>query len=113
MKSKIIALILFIALFSSCYYLELQQQRRDWADYLNSQIGTLSYDQALSKWGAPAAITQGDEIFVAQWSSENSVYAVVPSSTMIVAGNISHGWIRRITFDKITKKMTTWSYENW
>jgi len=89
------------------------QEREEWANYLGGQVGLLSYDMALSNWGPPISTTEGDEIFISQWGSEKSAYAVVPTQYMIVGGRISHGWVLQLTFNKKTKKMVNWSYKNW
>jgi len=35
---------------------------------LSSQIGRMPYDEAISKLGQPDRVTQGDKIFVAEWT---------------------------------------------
>jgi hypothetical protein len=80
---------------------------------LNSQIGIMTYDDALMAWGEPVSIVQGDEIFVATWGGERGGNAVFPIGNMFVAMPFESGWKLLLSFNKETKRLVTWRYNKW
>jgi hypothetical protein len=59
---------------------------------LNSQMGIVTYDDALMTWGEPMSLVQGDEILVATWDGKKGGKAVFPIGTMFVAMPFESGW---------------------
>lgn len=56
---------------------------------MDSQIGKMSYDEALSKLGKPTQVTDGDKVFVAEWLTEKMPQSAAVNQTTNV------GFVRR------------------
>jgi len=113
MKNKLFILFLIMSFSMGCASIQRasDKERRD--KWLAGLAGVLTYDQALVTWGPPLATADGDEIFVAQWASEKSITAIIPTQYVTFAKQVSHGWILRLTFNKTTKKLDSSYYYNW
>ena len=94
-----------------------------WEEYklgfkLEEIIGTMTYDEALSTWGEPISIFQGDKIFVVTWGSEK-VGPVITTATpvgnaAIVATNQSRsGWKISATFSIESRILKSIHYTGW
>lgn len=111
---KIIYLIISFGILISCASMKAAKQREEFRAYLSNQINIMTYDEALVNWGKPIELVQGDNIFVAKWGNETiGPRVVMPVGNMWVAGNPRHGWILQLSFDKRTKKLIAWKYNNW
>jgi len=113
LSKKTIFLSILIISTIGCASLARQEERERMATYLNSQLNTLTYDQALSNWGEPLSTTQGDTLFIVTWGSEKTGYATIPIGNILYTGKVSHGWNLQITFDKSSRQMTSWKFTNW
>jgi len=82
-------------------------------NYLEEQKWKMTYDNALSMWGEPSNIVNGDEIFVATWTHNTVESKMVATGESAVARSGNRGWILHLTFDKETKKMTFYNFYNW
>jgi hypothetical protein len=80
---------------------------------MNTQIGQMTYDQSLQRWGAPASVVQGDETFICTWSASASGAVALPLGQNVIYQPTSSGWKLAITFNKTTRKMTYWTYNEW
>lgn len=91
-------------------------------DRMDSQIGVLTYDQAINRWGPPYSVIGGSGVWNALWSVEappgacNTVLSYLPpgfTGGYPMARSIRNGEALRITFDKTTRFMVDWSYRRW
>mgnify|MGYP001467932372 CR=1 FL=1 len=82
-------------------------------DDLDRNKNILTYDNALMHWGQPSAVTQGEDIMIVTWSSEKTGSVFLPIGKMMVAAPVSHGWRLDLTFNKYSKKMIYWKYDEW
>jgi hypothetical protein len=80
---------------------------------MHGLMGQLTYDEALIKFGQPTSVTQGEEIFIASWSSEESGAVAIPIGNLVYAAPVSHGFVLQLTFGKISKLMQDWKYREW
>ncbi|RJX28243.1 MAG: hypothetical protein C4525_16925 [Desulfarculus sp.] len=63
---------------------------------LQSEIGVLSYDEAVARWGQPSTVSQGKTMFTAYWLKERS-----------------RGWVKDrlwLTFDNEKKLLRAFRY---
>jgi hypothetical protein len=109
MKNKIVFFVFLAISLTACASYEAAQTRQK----LQTQIGRLSYDQALATWGQPLSVFQGDEVFITTWGSESSGVVAVPIGNMIYAGNVNHGWKLTATFNKNTRILAGIKYDQW
>ena len=75
---------------------------------MNNHIGRLTYDEALVKWGPPAAKADGDRVTVARWEKTSGA---VTSFSPGYAMSSRQSSVLTVTFDKETKRMITWTLE--
>jgi hypothetical protein len=84
---------------------------------LEQDAGRLTYDEALTRWGTPKAVRQGDEVFEAVWRSERVRWwtnqSVLVFGGLFAAMPTRHGEQFVLTFDKETRKMVRWKYDRW
>lgn len=112
MKKRILFLLLILLIFVACAS-SRKAQLQEFYKRLDSNIGIMTYDDAIMRWGEPTSTTKGENIFVVTWGSEKSGTAVIPWRGTIFTAPISHGWKLRLTFDKTTQKMINWYYKEW
>jgi len=91
----------------------LENEIQLFQEYLEEQKGKMTYDEALSMWGKPSEIADGDEIFVATWEHNTFKSRSVATRSMGSSRSGDRGWILHITFDKETRKMTFYNFYNW
>lgn len=96
------------------------------AHSMDSQVGTLTYDQAVSRWGPPIRVLGGSGVYVAVWLVEAPpnlglrifsflmpvLAESLPQGYPIVS-SMRHGEALRIAFDEGTRFMVDWSYHRW
>jgi hypothetical protein len=90
-----------------------EKPKFDYEAALNNSIGKVTYDQFLSGMGPPTSVVQGDQIFVATWSSSKTGAMAMPIGNMVVAMPYNHGDEFVLTFDKVTRLLRAWTYRKW
>jgi hypothetical protein len=103
---------LLFFIFTGCAALRNYELQPFYND-LNANVGNMSYDDALGRWGTPAAKTDGDETFLVTWGATSSGAVGVPIGNMVVVQNVGHGWRLDMGFDKKTRLMKRWNYNEW
>jgi hypothetical protein len=90
-------------------------QLQELYDRLDEAVGSLTYDQAISHWGPPAAAAEGRQIIVATWDAESTTQVIreIPMEPFWTTRPVTHGWELRLTFSKETGKLTEWDYREW
>src|SRR5512139_1491054 len=79
------------------------------AAMFNQQLNRMTYDDAISMWGSPTSLTEGDKVFVAVWRRQKQPGALVmPMGTSTMALPMESGSEIYLTFDKVTKRMVAW-----
>lgn len=81
--------------------------------FLNSNVGKMTLDDAVVRWGPPLSRYEGDELVVAEWNSESTSQLVAPIGNMWVAVPVQHGWQLRLSFEKSSRKLSAWNYKAW
>ena len=104
--------ITIIFLLASCTTINLDAGR-EFSEYMNSMLGVMTYDQALITFGEPTSTFQGDEIFVVTWGAENLSGAVFPVGKAWIAMPMKEGWKLQLSFNKDTRKLAGWKYDQW
>jgi len=75
---------------------------------MNSQVGILTYDDAIRTWGPPASVAEGDRVIVAAWSRPRATSSVYTGGIAVTSHRSSD---LTVTFDKETKRMIDWRQE--
>ena len=92
------------------------------AKEMDAKINKMTYDDALQSLGQPNTVTQGDNIFIATWRTENLGRKIDPNATlgltpeqilMLYSIPSSHGEEVQLTFSKSTRLLKVWKYKNW
>ncbi|MFA5377089.1 MAG: hypothetical protein WC455_15165 [Dehalococcoidia bacterium] len=111
MKHFVLLAILAITLFSAC---ATQQNVYDRvAARMNPLIGKATYDDIISQHGPPANKANGDAIFVAVWTTNDTKQVYAPVGQFLVQAPVSHGYEMRCTFDSQTQLLKGWKYREW
>ena len=127
-KGKKLYYLPAVALTLTCFFslIGCGPSAKSIAYKMDSQVGTLTYDQAISRWGPPIRVVGGSGVYVAVWSVEappNPGVTVFKFLTPFLAeslpqgypivSSMGHGEALRIAFDKSTRSMVDWSYRRW
>ncbi len=80
----------------------------DFESSMNSQVGILTYDDAIQSWGPPTNVAEGDRVTVALWTRSLGT-TMTRSRLMAYASETTNNLT--ITFDKETRRMIAWSLE--
>lgn len=70
---------------------------------LDSHMGKMTYDSALKQWGAPYSMLEGNDVFVATWNGK----------TATSIRNNAIDYVLQLTFDKKTKIMKAWKFNEY
>lgn len=103
---------ILLLLIMGCAGLRTQEHIDRW----NARVGVMTFDEAINLLGPPAAQAEGDTILVASWRAEQQSGAYVHHFRTIPGAavkTISHGWEMQLTFDKTTRLLTDWTYQEW
>ncbi|MBI5587323.1 MAG: hypothetical protein HY889_03040 [Deltaproteobacteria bacterium] len=109
---KMILLVIAILMFSGCAG-QYDSHREEFQQSLENSVGKMAYDEALLKWGAPNSVTQGDKIFIARWGKQEKERVTTRSYGATVTRPVSYGWDLQLFFDKASKKLISWKYNEW
>jgi hypothetical protein len=63
--------------------------------------------------GQPISLTEGGDIFIATWHSEEVSAMAMPIGMFVWAVPLCQGWDLQLIFDKTTGKMISWKYRQW
>ena len=107
----LISMILFLLIGCASYWGALEGERIQ--KELDGMVNILTFDDALSNWGEPVSVFQGDEVFVVTWGSEKSGVVVLPIGNMVYSSSVSRGWKLVVSFNKTTRRMTSVKYNQW
>ena len=108
-KFQYAVLLFIILMIINCAYYEAELFR----DELASMVNVLTYDQAIMNWGPPLQSVEGDKVFVAMWGAEKAGAVAMPVGKMYMAVPVDSGWKLTLGFDKKTRKMVSWKYDQW
>ena len=103
------AMLIFVFILLGCANTRLQTFYKS----LDNSLNKKTYDQAIMTWGQPVSVTQGDEIFVATWASSTSGSVAMPLGNMTYVAPVSSGFNLQLTFDKRTRSLKYWRYQEW
>lgn len=90
-----------------------KQRLEAFQSFLNANVGSMTLDDAVVRWGPPVSRYEGDELVVAEWNSESTSQVVAPIGNMWVAVPVQHGWQLHLSFEKSSRKLSSWSYKEW
>ena len=121
---KIILLISLVFWVNTGFAVDGTTTPEQLAKTMDAKINKMTYDDALSSFGQPTSITQGDEIFVAVWRTERFSRDIDPSKLFGLTSDdvaqiyaavppTSHGEEVQLTFSKSTRLLKAWKYRNW
>jgi hypothetical protein len=77
--------------------------------YLAARVGRMTYDDALSAFGAPTSVAEGSDVFTALWTDER---AYVESVGQAITTE-HHGYRMQLNFDNATKVLRAYDFERW
>ena len=90
-----------------------QEERQRFQADMDSHLGTMTYDDAIMRWGSPLSKVDGDNIFLATWGQQSTGAVAMPLGTGVVAAPVNHGWKLELSFDKETKRLRSWRANQW
>lgn len=97
-----------------------EQRLQMFTSFMDSQIGRMTFREAVAKWGAPVRELDRNGAFLAVWQSRalDPGYLLVPPlagaySPAVALPLPNPGWELVLGFDKRTQRLTSWSYRSW
>ncbi|MCK5235714.1 MAG: hypothetical protein KAR06_01915, partial [Deltaproteobacteria bacterium] len=93
----------------------------DFYSMMDSSLGIMTYDDAVTRWGVPLRKTETEESFTAVWVSEVPDkllgYKEEANSSVIkrvkIVEDVPRGEELTLGFNKDTMKLKNWNYEGW
>ena len=80
----------------------------------NQAIGHYTYDDALRQFGPPTSVAEGQDVFIAVWQGPAGPMLLFPGPSLGFGapyfGAQVPGSRRELTFDKRTKRLTSWRF---
>lgn len=96
----------------TCGCIRIVEREDKFAKAMDANIGTLSYDDAITAWGPPSSVAEGEKVIAASWKeNHNTSTLFLRSGDTVTALHNNHKEELMIIFDKETKRMTRWSYQ--
>jgi hypothetical protein len=79
---------------------------------MDARVRTLTYDEAITQFGPPTAVAQGDAVTVATWTQETKSATAIPAFGLMYMPQQSHGAAMQLVFgaDRI---LHSWTYRQW
>lgn len=97
-----------------------QERRQQFTSFLDSQIGVMTFREAVSRWGMPVRELDRNGAFLAVWRAQpvDPGYLLVPPlggaySPAMALPLPNPGWELVLGFDKRTERLSSWSYRSW
>jgi hypothetical protein len=86
----------------------------DWNRVIEQNKNRMTYDEALTKFGQPTSVKEGDRIFIVTWVKNRQSAISIPTDrgTIIIPRNNGSSELS-LTFDKETRIMTNGTYREW
>lgn len=108
MKKIIINLIIISICFClfGCAEMPLKKTMDKMTPDMDTQIGILTYDEALTTFGSPTTNATGDKIIIATWTWQSTAY--VPIGNVLVPA--TSGESLTLIFNKRTHLLEKWKY---
>ena len=112
--------ILVIGCFGSCINTNITSARddkdkvADWNGVIEQNKNRMTYDEALTKFGQPTSVKEGDRIFIVTWVKNRQSAISIPTDrgTITIPRNNGSSELN-LTFDKETRIMINGSYREW
>ena len=82
---------------------------------INSWVGVTNFDGAIMAMGEPTSIFQGDDIFIATWRNQKSMFYPGSSSRYYSSASYTIIYITEyvLNYDKHTKMLLSGQYREW
>jgi outer membrane protein assembly factor BamE (lipoprotein component of BamABCDE complex) len=122
MRMMVFALlsILVIGCFGSCITTTITSAREDkdkvadWNGVIEQNKNRMTYDEALTKFGPPTSVKEGDRIFIVTWVKNRQSAISIPTNRGTITIPRDNGSSElSLTFDKETRIMTNGTYREW
>ena len=86
----------------------------DWNGVIEQNKNRMTYDEALTKFGQPTSVKEGDRIFIVTWVKNRQSAISIPTDrgTITIPRNNGSSELN-LTFDKETRIMTNGTYREW
>ena len=88
---------------------------------LDRLIGHLTYDEAIMKLGKPISVTQGTNVFMAEWNNEyqntnlgksfGNALSIMGGGRPVASAVETHVSQLRLSFDKQTNTLVSWLFD--
>jgi hypothetical protein len=112
--------ILVMGCFGSCVTTTITGARvdndkvADWNGFIEQNKNRMTYDEALTKFGQPTSVKDGDRIFIVSWvKNRQSAISIPTDRGMITIPRGDGSSELSLTFDKETRIMMNGTYREW
>jgi len=112
--------ILVIGCFGSCITTNITSARddkdkvADWNRVIEQNKNRMTYDEALTKFGQPTSVKEGDRIFIVTWVKNRQSAISIPTDRGTITIPRDNGSSElNLTFDKETRIMINGTYREW
>lgn len=110
---KLVLALMLLAVLSGCASSN-DLARKKMFESFDRAIGKMTYDNVLVEWGPPTSIAEGDNIFVAVWEEvfQPGGGGLMPIGRIIVPmPTVQHGTKRTLVFDKTSRLLQSWKFD--
>lgn len=115
--------ILVIGCFGSCITTTIsgvsgaredKDKVADWNKVIEQNKNRMTYDEALTKFGQPTSVKEGDRIIIVTWVKNRQSAISIPTDRGTITIPRDHGSSElNLTFDKETRIMINGTYREW
>jgi len=112
--------VLVIGCFGSCVTTtitsagENKDKVADWNKVIETNKNRMTYDEALTQFGQPTSVKEGDRIFIVTWVKNRQSAISIPTDRGTITIPRDNGSSElNLTFDKETRIMINGTYREW
>ena len=78
--------------------------------YMDGSVGHLTFDEALTEWGHPSLVTDGERIFLATWGPAEARKAGGEFGRLFFERKVSPDENVNLVFDVETRMLASWGF---
>ncbi len=78
--------------------------------YMDERVGAFTYDEALTEWGHPHQVTDGDRIFLATWGPAEAQKTGGDFGRLFLDRAVSPEENVNAVFDVETRQLASWGF---
>ena len=90
-----------------------KETRRQFYEFWEENVGIITIDQVVQQMGVPTSRYDSDKLIIAEWNSLTTSYRYYSYFGQEGISPVGSGWQLILSFDKNTKRLSTWKHREW